>query len=166
MTGDVFFWYLVYSVWVARLLGSCVLVGSLAKLIFSFSTKSVLAPCRWLMLSLAKWSHQWLLSWLLKSIAIPNFFMVSVPRMRSCCSLLFLSYLTTLGSKKVHFVIRVVKKVQLLLSLTLSLEDPIQSIPQLWNQAFLIENSMGLSLFTKSRSPLGPWSNRIHTICF
>ncbi len=91
---------LVFFVQLAHLLASCVLIGSLAKLLFSFSMRSVLAPCRWLMLSLARWSHQWLSSWLLKSIVIPNSFMVSVPRMRSCCGLLFLSYSTsTSGSE-------------------------------------------------------------------
>ncbi len=80
----------------------------------------------------------WISSWLLKSITIPNSFIVSVPRMRSCCGLLFLSYSTTLVFKKVPFVIRVVKKVQLPLSLMLSLEDPIQSIPRLWNQPFWV----------------------------
>ncbi len=39
---------------------ACVLIGSLAKLSSSFCKRSVLAPCRWLMLSLARWSHQWL----------------------------------------------------------------------------------------------------------
>jgi hypothetical protein len=46
-----------------------------------------------------------------------------------------------LGSKKVPFVtfvIRVVEEVQLVLSLTLSLKDPIQSIPRLWNQPFQV----------------------------
>ncbi len=37
------------------------LIGSLAKLPSSFYKQSVLASCRWLMLSLARWSHQWLL---------------------------------------------------------------------------------------------------------
>ncbi len=44
------------SVQVARLV--CVLIGSLAKLSSSFCKWSVLAPHRWLMLSLARWSHQ------------------------------------------------------------------------------------------------------------
>ncbi len=46
------------SIQVARL--ACVLIGSLAKLSFSFCKQSVLASRRWLMLSLARWSHQWL----------------------------------------------------------------------------------------------------------
>jgi hypothetical protein len=77
MTGDLLFLFLVSSFCVAHLVATCVLIGSLAKLSFSFCTRSVLALfCRLLMLSLAKWLHQWLLSWLLKSIAIPHFFMV------------------------------------------------------------------------------------------
>ncbi len=50
---------LVSSIQVACL--ACVLIGSLAKLLFSFCKWSVLGPCRWLMSSLARWSHQWLL---------------------------------------------------------------------------------------------------------
>ncbi len=38
---------------------ACVLISSLAKS-SSFCKRSVLASCRWLMLSLARWSHQWL----------------------------------------------------------------------------------------------------------
>jgi hypothetical protein len=56
---EICFLFLVSSVQVARL--ACVLIGSLAKLSSSFCKQSVLAPCRWLMLSLARWSHQWLL---------------------------------------------------------------------------------------------------------
>ncbi len=43
------------SIQVAHL--ACVLIGSLAKLSSSFCKWSVLVPCRWLMLSLARWSH-------------------------------------------------------------------------------------------------------------
>jgi hypothetical protein len=46
------------SVQVARL--ACVLIGSLAKLSSSFCKRSLLASRSWLMLSLARWSHQWL----------------------------------------------------------------------------------------------------------
>ncbi len=53
---EICFLSLVSSVQVARL--ACVLIGSLAKLSSSFCKQSVLAPCRWLMLSLARWSHQ------------------------------------------------------------------------------------------------------------
>ncbi len=55
LTGDVLF---VLSIQVALL--ACVLVGSLAKLSISFCKQSLLASCRWLMLSLAMWSDQWL----------------------------------------------------------------------------------------------------------
>ncbi len=55
---EICFLSLVSSVQVARF--ACVLNGSLAKLSSSFCMQSVLAPRRWLMLSLARWSHQWL----------------------------------------------------------------------------------------------------------
>jgi hypothetical protein len=54
---EICFLSLVSSVQIARL--ACVLIGSL-KLSYSFCKWSVLAPRRWLMLSLARWSHQWL----------------------------------------------------------------------------------------------------------
>ncbi len=53
------FLFLVSSVQIAHL--ACALIGSLAKLSYSFCKRSALAPRRWLMLSLARWSHQWLL---------------------------------------------------------------------------------------------------------
>ncbi len=74
LTGDLFF--MVPSIQVARSLAYCVLIGSLAELLFSFCMRSVLAFCRSLMLLLARWYHQWLSSWLQESIAIPNSFMV------------------------------------------------------------------------------------------
>jgi hypothetical protein len=49
---------LVSSVQVARL--ACVLIGSLAKLLSSFCKRSVLALFRLLMISLARWFHQWI----------------------------------------------------------------------------------------------------------
>ncbi len=73
LTWDLLFFSLVSSIRVTHL--ACVLIGSLAKLWFSFCMQSLLMPWRWLMLSLARWSNQWLLSWLLKSDAIPNSFM-------------------------------------------------------------------------------------------
>ncbi len=39
----------------------CLCPGEYGRLLFSFCKRSVLAPCRLLMLSLARWSHQWLL---------------------------------------------------------------------------------------------------------
>ncbi len=59
LTVDLLFLSLVSSVQVAHL--ACKLIGSLAKLLSSFCKHSVLARCRWLMLSLARWSHQWFL---------------------------------------------------------------------------------------------------------
>ncbi len=56
---EICFLFLVSSAQVVHL--ACVCIGSLAKLSSSFCKQSVLAPHRWLMLSLARWSHQWLL---------------------------------------------------------------------------------------------------------
>ncbi len=56
---EICFLSLVSSIQVAHL--AWVPIGSLAKLSSSFCNRSVLAPCRWLMLSLARWSHKWLL---------------------------------------------------------------------------------------------------------
>ncbi len=53
---EICFLFLVSRVQIARL--ACVLFGSLAKLSSSFCKWSVLVPRRWLMLSLARWSHQ------------------------------------------------------------------------------------------------------------
>jgi hypothetical protein len=53
LTGDCF---LVLNIQVALL--ACVLIGSLAKLSFSFCKQSLLASHRLLMLTLVMWSHQ------------------------------------------------------------------------------------------------------------
>ncbi len=81
---------MVPSIRVARLLVYSVLIGSLAELYFAFCMRNVLACCRWLKLSLTGWYHQWLSSWLLKSIAIPNSSHGVVPRTRSCSGLISL----------------------------------------------------------------------------
>ncbi len=60
--GDLLF--MVPSIQAACLLAHCVLIDSLAELLFSFCMQSVLAFRRWLMLLLVRWYHQWLLSWL------------------------------------------------------------------------------------------------------
>jgi hypothetical protein len=73
-TGDLLF--MVSSIRVACLLAYCVLIGSLAELYLAFACGVCWHFCRWLMLSLARWCHQWLSTWLQKSIAIPNSFMV------------------------------------------------------------------------------------------
>ncbi len=72
---EICFLSLVSSIRVVHL--ACVLIGSLAKLLSSFCKQSVLVLHRSLMLLLAMWSHQWLSTGLLKSIVIPNSFMVS-----------------------------------------------------------------------------------------
>ncbi len=73
LTRDLLF--MVSSIQIARLLAHCVLIGSLAELLFAFACRVCWHFCRWLMLSLARWCHQWLPSWLWKSIVIPNSFM-------------------------------------------------------------------------------------------
>jgi hypothetical protein len=90
--------FMVPSILVARLLAYCVLIGSLAELHLAFCMRNVLACCKWLKLSLAGWYHQWSLSWLWKSIAIPNSFHGVVPRTRSCSGLISLLYSTAPGS--------------------------------------------------------------------
>jgi hypothetical protein len=54
----------------------CLLLGSLAKLLFSFGMQSVLAFIQMVDTITGKVIHQWLLSWLKKTFAIPNSFMV------------------------------------------------------------------------------------------
>ncbi len=91
--------YLASSILTARLVASCVLIGSLAKLVLlSFSAQSILCPCRWLMFLIGKVISSTVIALALKSSTIPNSFMVSVPRMRSYYGLLSSSYLTTSGS--------------------------------------------------------------------
>ena len=90
--------YLASSIRTARLVVSFVLIGSLAKLLFSFSDRSILCLCRLLMFLIGKVTSSTVIVLALKSNTIPNSFMVSVPRMRSYCGLLFFSYLTTSGS--------------------------------------------------------------------
>ncbi len=53
-------WDLLFVLSIQVALLACVIIGSLAKLSFSFCKQSLLASWRWLMLSLARWSHQWL----------------------------------------------------------------------------------------------------------
>ncbi len=55
LTGDLLFCASVQIAWIA-----CGLIGSLARLASSFCKQSVLASRRWLMLSLARWTNQWL----------------------------------------------------------------------------------------------------------
>ncbi len=131
---------------------------------------NVLACCRWLKLSLAGWYHQWLSSWLWKSIAIPNSFHGVAPRSRSCSGLISLctwphQVLTrTLSYQRLceirphlalkrTFCYQHTLEVQLSLGLT-SLGDPIRSIPRLWNQHFWVGTHHGLSLVRKTRCPL------------
>ncbi len=158
------------SIRIARLLAYCVLIGSLAELYLAFCMRNVLACCRWLKLSLAGWYHQWLSSWLLKSIGIPNSFHGVAPRTRSCSGLISLctwphqvlartlSYQRRCWTQphqalKRTFCYQRTLEVQLPLVLT-PLGDPIQSIPRLWNQPFQVGTHHGLSLVRKTRCPL------------
>ncbi len=94
------FLYFVSKIRIKHLVASCVLCGSMARLWLSFSAWSILAPCRWLMFLIGKMTSSKVIILALKSSMIPNSFMVSVPRMRSYCGLLFPLYLTTSGSAK------------------------------------------------------------------
>ncbi len=58
---EICFLSLVSGVQIAHL--ACMLIGSLAKLSYSFWKQSVLVPHRWLIISLARWSHQFIV-WL------------------------------------------------------------------------------------------------------
>ncbi len=92
--------YFVSRIRVAHLVVSCVLFSSMAKLSFSFSALSSIAPCRWLMFLIGKMiSSITVIVLALKSRTIPNYFMVSVPKIRLYCGLLPFSYLTTSGSE-------------------------------------------------------------------
>ncbi len=160
--------FMVPIIRVAHLLACCVLIGSLAELYLAFCMRNVLACCRWLMLSLAGWYHQWLLSWLWKSIAIPNSFHGVVPRRRSCSGLKLscctwphqvltrtLSYQHLCLTRphpalKQTFCYQGTEEVQLPLGLT-PLGDPIQSIPRLCNQPFWVGTHHGLSLVKKDK---------------
>jgi hypothetical protein len=76
----------------AHFVASCVLFCSMARLMFNFSAQSILAPCRWLMFLIGKMILSLVFVLALKSSRIPSSCMVSVPRMRSYCSLLPFSY--------------------------------------------------------------------------
>ncbi len=108
----------------------------------------LLMPCSRLMFLIGKVISSMLIVLLSKSSTIPNSFMVSLPRMRSYWGLLFLLF-DHIGFWIVPFAIRVIKEVQLYPSFTLSLEDPIWSIPRLWNQPFQVEKQHGLVFINK-----------------
>jgi hypothetical protein len=82
-----------FRVFVTRLVASNMLNGSLAKLLFSLSTWSILAPRSRLMFLIGKVISSMVIVLLLKCRTIPNSIMVSEPRMRSFCGLAILNYI-------------------------------------------------------------------------
>ncbi len=71
--------FFVSRIQVACLVLSCVLFGSMAKLLFSLSVQSVLAPGRWLMFLIGKMISSIVILLALKSSTIPKSVMVLVP---------------------------------------------------------------------------------------
>ncbi len=90
--------YLASRICVARWVASCVLCGYMARLWLCFNAWRMLSPCRLLMFLIGKRISSMVIILSLKCKMIPNSFVVSVPRMRSYCGLLSLSYSTTWGS--------------------------------------------------------------------
>ncbi len=139
--------YLASRIQVAHLVLSCVLFGSMAKLLFSLSMQSVLAPCSWFIFLIGKMILSMVIVLALKSSTIPYSFMVLVPRMRSYFGLLPFLYSTA----SFPFSIRVFEQVQLHPSSMLSPEDPFWSIPQLWNQPFWVWKQYGFVFAHKDK---------------
>jgi hypothetical protein len=150
------FLYLASRIGVTRLVASCVLCSSIARLWLSFSTLSVLAPYRWLMFLIGKMTLSTVFL-TLKSSTIPNSFMVSVPRIRSYCG-----YSTTSGSAK-NPLLEYSKKFSSILALRLVWKIPFKVFHDCGTSLFEQGSSMGLSLFTKTRLPSEPESNRTRT---
>ncbi len=100
LTGDLLYyiWHLASRIHISCLVASCVLCGSMARLWLCLNTQRMLEPCRLLMFLIGKMISCMVIILSLKFKMIPNYFMVSVPRMRSYCGLLSLSYSTTSGS--------------------------------------------------------------------
>ncbi len=145
---EICFLSLVSSVQVARL--ACVLIGSLAKLPSSFCKRSVLAPCRWLMLSLARWSHQWLsfgFKGLLRYLPLSWFQCQEWGHTAAYYPCCIWPHQAPHGT----FAIRIFEEVQLHPGFTLHLEDPIQSVPRLWNQPFWVGKQHGFIFVHKDK---------------
>ncbi len=89
---------MVPSIQVARLFAHCVLIGSLAELLFSFRMRSVLEFLQMVDAITGRVISSMVIILALKTIAIPNSFHGLVPRTRSCSGLLTLSDSTAPGS--------------------------------------------------------------------
>ncbi len=142
--------YLASGIRVARLVASNVLNGSLAKLLFSLSARSVLEPCSSLMFLIGKVISSMVIVLLLKSSTIPNFHGF-ITKNEVILRLTVLSVLDYIRFWIVPFAVRVIEEVQLCPSFTLSLECPIQSIPRLWNQPFRVGKQYGLVFIYKDQ---------------
>jgi hypothetical protein len=84
---------------------------------------------------------------------IPYFFMVSTPRMRSYCGLLFLSYSTISGYARYLLLSEYSKKFSSNSAFCLVLNIPFEVLHDCGTSLFREESSMGLSLSTKMRLP-------------
>ncbi len=89
---------MVPSIRVARLLVHCVLIGSLAELLFSFCMQSVLAFLQMVDAVTGRVISSMVIILALKVHCDTQLFHGLVPRTRSCSGLLSLSYSTALGS--------------------------------------------------------------------
>ncbi len=92
LTGDLLF--VVSSIWVAHLLAHCVLIGSLAELLFSFCMQSMLAFLQMVDAITGKVMSSMVIVLALKVHFDTSLFHGLVPRTRSCSGLLSLSYST------------------------------------------------------------------------
>jgi hypothetical protein len=88
---------MVSSIQVARLLAHCVLIGSLAELLFSFCMRSVLPFLQMVDAITGKVMSSMVIALALKVHWDTLIFHGLVPGTRSCSGLLFLSYLTASG---------------------------------------------------------------------
>ncbi len=154
---------MVSSIRVAHLVAHCVLIGSLAELLFSFCMWNVLAFLQMVDAIIGKMISSMVIVLALKVHCNTLLFHGVVPRMRSCTGLLSLSYSTAPGSdqnpqlsvslldlstsgSEENLLLSAYLEVQLPLGLT-PLGDPIRSIPRLWNQPFQVGTHHGFCLW-------------------
>jgi hypothetical protein len=96
LTGDLL--VMALSIRVAHLLRHCVLVGSLAELLFSFRMQSMLAFLQMVDAIIGKVISSMVIALALKVHCNTQLFHGLAPRMRSCSGLISLSYSTAPGS--------------------------------------------------------------------
>ncbi len=135
------FAYLASSIRVARLVASNVLNSS-SWLSYCLAWASgaywSLAAGWWW--SLARWFHQRLLSWFKVQYLTLSWFIPKNEAMFAAYCPFSPNYIRFWI---VPFAVRVIEVVQLYPSFTVSLGDPSQSIPRLWNQPFWVEKQHG-----------------------